>query len=173
MEAIFQFLSESPIILFFIIAALLSFFRGGAKKEEQQQGQPQRKPATDKRKQEVDWKEIFRQEEQPANNFPQDPQAENRSNESRSTSVSRSEVDADIGNASNELQERYDRIQERKKQAMKKAGGMDGSPIARSENARVSKPKIRLDFSSVSRDEAVKGVVWAEILGKPKGRRRQ
>ncbi|RKL68672.1 hypothetical protein CR203_01060 [Salipaludibacillus neizhouensis] len=170
MEGIFQLLQESPLILFFIIAALISFFRGSAKKNAPEQGQSQHKSETDNRKQEVDWKDIFRQEERSADNYPQERQAEDHSNDSDSRSASLSEVDAEIGTASHELQERYNRLQERKKQAMKRAGEVDDSAIGRPGNVR--SPKVRLDFSRVSGNDAVKGVIWAEILGKPKGRRR-
>lgn len=179
MEGLFQFFAESPFILFIIIAALLGFFRSGNAGKEQQQRQPQRgqqgqqRSAPDKQEQKIDWKEIFQQESRPTEPQPTASRSQDMAEETSSNEVSLSrQTDAEIHNASTELQERYEKLQERQEQAKRRTASLDNSPYARKDNIQKTKPKVQLDFSNISRDEAVKGVVWAEILGKPKGFRR-
>ncbi|PYZ94248.1 hypothetical protein CR194_01540 [Salipaludibacillus keqinensis] len=190
MEGLFNLLIESPLLIFFIIAAILSFVRsrGGDDQEKQsgkpsnqgrpsQQRQPQQRSRTDQdREQEVDWRDIFRQEERPTQPQPTVYRTE-RSEEAREKAEAAVEslprdAEKELNKSNRELHERYERIQERKKQAMDLSGEIAGSPIAQKDLTMQRKPKIRLDFSNISRDEAVKGVIWSEILGKPKSRRK-
>ena len=178
MEGLFNLISESPLLLFFIIAAIISFVRGrgGKPQEKESGGQPksqgrptQQRQQTEQRgssEQEVDWKDLFRQEQRPTE--PQ-PSASNQSrSESTVLSIPR-DAEKELIRSNEELQERYEWVETQKKRAKEKGHIIENSPITRND---LTKEKVHLDFSHVSKNEAIKGVIWAEILGKPKARRK-
>ena len=172
MAGIITLLFESPLLLFFLIAALLSFFQGKGK--EQKTGQ-NRRPQSGQEQQpdEINWEDIFRQEEpqteQEPVSKPQNSSQDQRDGVDRRTTAEK-ESDPNT-HMSDEWQRRYREIERRKREAAKSQAKISQSPIEMGDLAAPKKPKISLDFSHVSRDEAVKGVIWAEILGKPKSRR--
>ncbi|SER70559.1 hypothetical protein [Salipaludibacillus aurantiacus] len=180
MEGLFNLLLESPLLLFFIIAAILSFIQGrgrGAEEENKgprrpQQQRDQSPPEPARRENEVDWKDIFRQEERPTQPQPTVTRGgENQREAERRVSSLPRDAEQELSKSNRELHERYEKIQSRKKRASEQAGKIDNSPIFEGDLTR-RKEKVRLDFSNVSREEAVKGVIWSEILGKPKARRK-
>jgi len=173
MEGLFNLISESPLLLFFIIAAIVSFLRGkGGKQEEKESGQPsqrgssQPKQQTGQREREVDWKDIFQQETRPTQ--PQPSASRQSRSESTVPSLAK-DVEKELSRSSNELQERYEQVERQQKRAIEKGHIIEDSPITRND---LTKNKVHLDFSHVSKNEAIKGVIWSEILGKPKARRK-
>ncbi|WP_096188353.1 hypothetical protein [Evansella halocellulosilytica] len=168
-----QGLLENPLILFFIIAAILSFFQGlgGNKKQENKRpNRPQNRPAEtgqSHREEEVDWREIFKQETQTVEErreTTRQPSAENSSPLSR-------DGEKELNKTNEELLERYENLKKRKQEAKRNASKIENSPIQNSDLTKNRKSKVELDFSSISRDEAVKGIIWSEILGKPRSRK--
>ncbi|UCZ54495.1 hypothetical protein LGQ02_06960 [Bacillus shivajii] len=167
-----QGLLDNPLILFFIIAAILSFFQGlgGDKKQEDKRpNRPQNRPQQSghqQKEEEVDWREIFKQEQ---------PSVEERHEKTRQPTVERESVSKhepakELEKANNDLSDRYEALKKRKEEALKQVKKVDKSPITEGDITKKTS-KVELDFSKVSRDEAIKGIVWSEILGKPRSRR--
>ncbi|WP_280768505.1 hypothetical protein [Salipaludibacillus daqingensis] len=190
MEGLFNLIAESPLLLFFVIAAIISFLRsrGGEEEQKKQSGQPQtrqERPSQQKQQtqqrgskdQEVDWKDIFRQETRPTEPQPSasrsNRQYETRGQSEPTVSSLPRGAEEELKRSKSELNERYERIQKQKQKAIEKGSLTDNSPITNNDLTLQKKDKIKLDFSKISRDEAVKGVIWSEILGKPKSRRKQ
>ncbi|MCR6110385.1 hypothetical protein HXA35_08585 [Bacillus sp. A301a_S52] len=184
MEGLFNLLLESPIFLFIIIAAIMSFLRGNKQDEKQTrrqrpQGQQQRRtPSQSEEEQEVDWRDIFRQEERPTEpqsteSWSNRERSENKSYSEPTVSSLPQEAENELSKTNRELHERYERIKKRQEQAAKQVGEIGDSPIMQGDLTRsAAKPKVQLNFSHISREEAIKGIVWSEILAKPKARRR-
>ncbi|AOM82587.1 hypothetical protein [Salisediminibacterium beveridgei] len=164
MAGIITLLFESPLLLFFLIAAILSFFQSKGKEQRKQNERQPKREETEV--DEIDWRDIFRQEETTEQKAPkQEPVPPRYDADDRRTD---SEKAKDSGTQmSDKWQQQYRELEKKKRQAAKSASKVSDSPIEMGEIARTKKPKIALDFSQVSRDEAVKGVIWAEILGKP------
>lgn len=160
----------------------MSFLRGNKQEEKQTRRQrPQghqqqrRTPSQSEEEQEVDWRDIFRQEERPTE--PQSTVSRTNSENKRSAEPTVSslpqEAEKELSKTSRELHERYEKVKKRQERAKKEAGEIGDSPIMQGDLTRsAAKPKVQLNFSHISREEAIKGVVWSEILGKPKARRR-
>lgn len=166
MAGIITLLFESPLLLFFLIAAILSFFQSRGKSDKQQEQPRQRQPGQEKAEvDEIDWRDIFRQEEKTTEAPKQQPVKTQTPDNDRRTD---SEKAKDSGTQmSEQWQQQYRELEKKKRQAAKSAARVSDSPIEMGEISKPKKPKIMLDFSEVSRDEAVKGVIWSEILGKP------
>jgi hypothetical protein len=184
MEGLFEAILGNPLLLFFIIAALLSFFQGLGGKNDQGRGQgqgqgPQQQEhrRAETQEDEIDWREIFRQEQFPDQEHPTErqPRAGSGSTQSQipaedSVAV-KTEAEKERNKANRELYEKYERAKQRKEQVAKDIGEIGDSPIMQGEIRDVIKPKIALNFSKVSREEVIKGVVWSEILSRPKSGR--
>ncbi|PYZ98688.1 hypothetical protein CR205_08955 [Alteribacter lacisalsi] len=188
MEGLFRMIAENPFILLPIIFVLMSIFGGiGAANKEQGDGpQRPRQPSPDSRQQgrnedEVSWRDIILQDSQDASPTERQPRAEsgtyreprslNEKNQpSRDTYAAESRGRAELAESNDDLSEQYSEMKARKKEAERRAKKLGhDSPILQKEQ-RSKKSRIELDFSRVSREDAVKGVVWSEILGPPKGR---
>lgn len=179
MDGIFNLFLNNPLILFIVIAVLLSLFRGsgGAQQEQkrpQQRRQPQqsgqqRQPSQSgerSNEDQVDWKDIFKQEQPPTERQP----TVRRTPKSEQNEVPEN-VQAELSKANEGLQEQYEKVRERKRRARESAGKIQDSPIARGDVTKSSGSDVQLDFSKITREDAIKGIVWSEILGKPKARR--
>lgn len=167
---IITLLFESPLLLFFLIAAILSFFQN--KNKEQKKNQENRQPRQkEEEADEVDWRDIFRQEAPKPEAPEQKPAQSPAAQDDRRTTYQKEQQDPTV-KMNEKWQERYQELDERKRKAAKSAAKLGDSPIETGDITAKKKPKIALDFSTVSRDEAVKGVIWAEILGKPKSMRK-
>ncbi|MBU9722503.1 MULTISPECIES: hypothetical protein [Bacillaceae] len=172
----FDLIANNPLLLFFVIAALLSFFQGmgGKKQEEKSRGPRPGQPTTSQGQEEVDWREIFRQEHAPTehDNENQRPSPSNTSmGENSSTSLNTASRETEIEKANRELQERYEKVKKKKAKAIERLEKSQGSPILSNDITKSPNTKVQLDFKNISREEAIKGIIWAEVLGKPKAKR--
>ncbi|WP_416149316.1 hypothetical protein ACM26V_24205 [Salipaludibacillus sp. HK11] len=174
MEGLFELITESPLLLFFIIAAIISFFRSrGGEQQEKQSGEPSQERQSSQPKQQtrkqgspdigVDWKDIFRQETDPTE---RQPSASRQSRSESPVSSFPNDAEEELNQSNRELHERYERIKNQKESTI------ETSPIFNNDLTLQKKDKINLDFSQVSKNDAIKGVIWSEILGKPKARRK-
>ncbi|TMW73859.1 hypothetical protein [Alteribacter natronophilus] len=192
MEGLIRMIAENPFILLPLIFILLSIFGGigNANRDEgggQQRQRPQRQPARDSRdnrnnrgEDEVSWRDIILQESEDTHPTDRQPRAESEMyrterSDSRNT-PSRDEYAADnrgrreLAESNDQLSEQYSEMKARKKEAERRAKKLGSdSPLIEKEPKK--KSRIELDFSEISGEDAVKGVVWSEILGPPKGRR--
>ncbi|QOY36186.1 hypothetical protein AWH56_000365 [Anaerobacillus isosaccharinicus] len=164
MEQLLDLIFGNPLLLFLIIGAFLSFLKRGKEEEAQREtrkpGAPRAQGRPENQRNEVDWREIFQQEAQ-TNSAPQKSREQSYTYTEEQTSM---EV-----NRSRELLEKYEKAKLRKEKAGQKARqSLTNSPIYKDD--LTASNKVSLDFSSISRDEAIKGVVWSEILGKPRAK---
>ncbi|MBB5173941.1 hypothetical protein [Texcoconibacillus texcoconensis] len=170
MEQLINLLFESPLLLFFIVAALLSFFQSGGKSDDRQGPGERRSPQpNDQGEKEIDWREIFRQEEAPPTT--RKPSAERSQPKSPSMGDQEKPDLSNIETVNQELQDRYEEIRRKKEQAAKQAEKIGDSPIIAPDRPKKKRSNVDIDFHSISKNEVVKGVVWSEILERPKGQR--
>ncbi len=162
MEDLLRAITSNPILLFLIIGAILSFLQKG--KEEQAKRETQnRGGSTGEGKQvEIDWQEIFRQEEKT------EPKPSSQTDTTYTYTEERATASMDGINRSNELLEKYEKAKQNKKAAENIGANLKDSPIYK-DDLTASK-EVKLDFSNISKEEAIKGVVWSEILGKPRAK---
>ncbi|RXI99401.1 hypothetical protein DS745_14310 [Anaerobacillus alkaliphilus] len=167
MNQLLELLFANPFLLIIIVGAIFSFLKRGREQEAQRETRrpsaPKAHPVSDESsRNEVDWREIFMQEEaqQPPTRKVQPVQSYSY-NESPSVSE---EVQR-----RNELLEKYE-IAKRNKEAQKqKELSIKDSPVY-SGDLTANKNKINLDFSNLTKEDAIKGVIWSEILGKPRAK---
>ncbi|MBU9712057.1 hypothetical protein [Evansella tamaricis] len=170
MQGLFDLFGNNPLILFFVIAAILSLLQGrGGKKDTTNTSSPRRQTTTTTQRQdEVDWREIFRQEQDPSDQRNQ--QESTAPNTIHSYELD-SSLESEVEKSNRELNERYEQVKKRKERALEQAKTLENSPILNGDISNDSISNVRLDFSKISREEAVKGIIWSEILGKPKSRK--
>ena len=181
MQGLIDTLFGNPLLLFFIIAALFSFFRrAGGGNQEQGKGQntnPPQNRRTTTEQDKVDWREIFTQEQthredggdgphnDPARSYNDDRnQSPIPADESRATTAEK-----ERNQANRDLYDKYEKAKQRK-EVFKNPEEIGASPISDEIRDKI-KPKVSLNFNNISRDEVIKGIVWSEILNKPKSRR--
>ncbi len=162
MEDLLRMITSNPILLFLIIGAILSFLQKG--KEEQGKRETQKRGgAAGKGKQpEIDWQEIFRQEEK------SDPKPTRQTETTYTYTEEHPTASIDGISRSNELLEKYEKAKQNKKAAEIIGKNLKDSPIYKDD--LTNSKEVKLDFSNISREEAIKGVVWSEILGKPRAK---
>ncbi|OIJ16692.1 hypothetical protein BKP37_05535 [Anaerobacillus alkalilacustris] len=162
MEDLLRYITANPFLLFLIIGAILSFFQKGKEQEKKKQPNKTNRPAGTGR-QEVDWREIFRQEIEP-NTVPQKQRKETYTiNDVQEPKHSLDEV-----NQGNKILEKYEQTKRKKETAKRYERKLKDSPI--SQGDITAQNQVKLDFSNISREDAIKGVVWSEILGKPRAK---
>lgn len=153
MEDLLRLITSNPILLFLVIGAILSFLQRGKEQERQRETRKPGAPASnEKRQDEIDWREIFRQESQT------EPAPRKQPEPVQIQEVSRS----------NELLERYEKVKRNRDSQKKSELAAKNSPIYKDDIT--ASERIQLDFSNISKEEAVKGVIWSEILGKPRAK---
>ncbi|WP_216830054.1 hypothetical protein [Alkalihalobacterium elongatum] len=165
---ILDFLLGNIFFVILILGALWNFFsrQAESKKEAEQGKRPQRE-------QEIDWKEIFRQEQAPVERDKPtvarevepsfEPSFEPIHKEVVTTSDRRTEMEK----LRNQLEEKRKKL---KKVEHATNAAISDSPITSNEIGR-KKPKLELDFQNISQQDAMKGIIWSEILGKPRATR--
>ncbi|MFK3937628.1 hypothetical protein ACI2JA_08970 [Alkalihalobacillus sp. NPDC078783] len=172
MEELISTLLGSPLLIFFIIA-IISFLGRmvkGAGQTNQQQGQnqPQQKQEESK---EINWRDIFTQEEAKAEPQPrqQQEQEPDMVTDQYAPSQHREQETTQATNTKNEL---YDRLEEykRRKRESEEQAPKQVQLSATSENRTHSSGRLDLSVGNLSKQDAMKAVVWAEVLGKPRAK---
>lgn len=164
MEDLLSVITGNPVLLFIVIGAILSFLKRGKEKEANKGARKPGSPETEEApKAEIDWREIFRQEDNPK------PVSKSENGQTY-TYTEQSVPSSDSGNnyRGNELLEKYEKAKQNKEAAKRYAPTIDDSPIYKGDIAAQS--EVQLDFSRITKEEAIKGVVWSEILGKPRSK---
>ncbi|WP_078552776.1 hypothetical protein [Bacillus alkalicellulosilyticus] len=155
---IVDFLFNNPFLLILIAIWVFNRFRRQASAQQQQQGQPQKQ--AQRQEQEIDWKEIFRQEE-----FPEQEKPAPRPLQPSPAEILPIEEDRRTS-----LQIERDELRQKQELVNNNifTGGIsDGIKV----NEIGKKPGLALHFNQITNEEAMKGVVWAEVLGKPRAKR--
>ncbi|WP_017728392.1 hypothetical protein [Halalkalibacterium ligniniphilum] len=179
MEALFEFIMANLFFFLLIIGGLYSFFTrmaNGGEEQQKKRGQQQQRPrqgqnnqSPRREEQEIDWREIFRQEaaEPERNPHPQST-AQAERYEFEPPSVGDQELQASI-NKQQALYDRYEEAKEKKQETSRQL-----SDKVSSFDRAISKDKKRdsldLNLNNLSNKEVMKAVVWAEVLGRPRSR---
>jgi hypothetical protein len=170
LEELISTLLGSPLLIFFIIA-IISFLgrmaKGGGQQNQQQgQNQPQQQQEESK---EINWRDIFTQEEVKAEPQPGQQQDSEMVTDQYAPSQHREQETTQAVNGRNEL---YDRLEEykRRKRETEEQAPRQVQVSATSDNRTRSTSHLDISVSNLSKQEAMKAVVWAEVLGKPRSR---
>lgn len=168
MTGFINLLLESPLLLFLILAAIFSFIqsRASSGKEEQQRPRPQQqedgrtqRPSGEGRP-DVDWKDIFFEREE----TKQEPKKEEPQRQAP--------ADPESSKSMTAIQEHYEKVRKRQRRAEESAGKIEDSPIVKGDLTSQAN-QIDLDFKNMSKQDVVKGVVWSEVLGKPRAKQKR
>ncbi|WP_088102518.1 hypothetical protein [Halalkalibacter urbisdiaboli] len=155
LEQIFEFIMSNLFLVVLIVGGLLSFFKRAAQGGEAQQGKQMGWPGREEQQSEVDWKEIFKQEE-PIEQKRQEPEIV------RFEPVETPEVQT-------ENEKLYEQLQEMRKRREQVEDNVEGSKPSKRVNEQ-KRERLDLHLNRLSNKEAMKAVVWAEVLGKPRSR---
>lgn len=163
MEDLLSIVTGNPVLLFIIIGAILSFLKRGKEREANKETRKPGAPETEETPSaEIDWREIFRQEEKP------EPVSKSERGQSYTYTEQSVPSSAAVNNQrGNELLEKYEKAKQNKEAAKIFAHSIEDSPIYKGD---ISQSEVKLDFSRITKEEAIKGVVWSEILGKPRSK---
>lgn len=167
-DNLFQFIMQNLFFFLLIVGGIISILQRARGEEEekkkQQQRQRQRQQGRPQGEQKVDWEEIFRQEGRQGPQKPQPVQAERIPSQVNKATP--------IDERRNEIYEKIEQARKQREKAEKRINRTNDSPIFDGDITK-EKAKLDLDFKNVSAEEAMKGVIWSEILSKPKARRQQ
>lgn len=176
MADLFQLILANPLLLIILIGGLISVFSRMAQSSQQQQGneegqgqaenqqQRQRPVQMEPRRQsgsEIKWEDYF-----PAESAPPVQQG------SRTSETEDSSVSANV----QKQQELYERHKKAKAKAKELQDSLEIGAIAdlggvtESNRDDTKKDGLDMNFNQLSGKEAMRAVVWSEILGPPKGR---
>jgi hypothetical protein len=174
-ESLFDFIFSNLFFVILVIGGIMSFFnrmsRGGEEGEQQNRPgrQPQPPPGQRQQRQEeqVDWREIFKQEQPQARTEQDRPEPRFEERPVSFEPVSQQKEVAEGVDRQQELYDRYERLKDKKREAVNQFERMvPQKPVEGSEK----RSKLDLELNRLSNKEAMKAVVWAEVLGKPRGK---
>lgn len=164
MEGLIEFIFGNLFFVILIAGALWNLFmRNKANEEEQkrqQQKRQQQRRTGGSPQQEVDWKEIFKQERKPVEKAPPAP---------AQPTAYQLEVEQPVS-VSNEYEKQRVEVKRKEREVSKKLEILEQSPILAKEIGKRG-PSLHLDFNNMTGNDVVKGVVWSEVLGKPRAKR--
>ncbi|GAE26973.1 hypothetical protein JCM9140_3083 [Halalkalibacter wakoensis JCM 9140] len=158
LENLLEFIVQNFIFVAVVIGGLISMFgrMAGAGQQQQEKrgnaGERTRQPQT--QDDQVDWRDIFKQEEiEPAS--PGQIQVE-------TTHLDRTD---EIADRQQQIKDQYDQLRKKRKETSYKASEL------RSDTETPSKKGgLDLHLNRLTNEEAMKAVVWAEVLGRPRAR---
>ncbi len=163
MNQLLDLIFANPFLVILIVGAIFSYLKRGNEQEARREARktvPKAEPVSEESNQEVDWREIFRQEE-----APQPPTRKEEPVQSYSYHEQPS-VSEDVQRR-NELLEKYEKAKRNKEAAKQIERKQIQSPVYAGD---LTATKVQLDFSKLTKEDAIKGVIWSEVLGKPRSK---
>lgn len=179
---------SNPLLLFIVIGVLISFFQnsGGQKKRDyRREPTPRSRELTteeveSKEVAEFDWREIFHQETFPFDDWQEETKERKARLEPEPVTPEiyspSNDLDDLLKKSNRELQEKYERLKEDEKLVLDAIDSIQSSETIEqseisSKQKRVKKvEKVKLGFENLSRDDIIRGVIWSEIINKPKSK---
>ncbi|GAE33394.1 hypothetical protein [Halalkalibacter akibai] len=155
-EQLFDFIAQNFIFVAVIIGGIISMLgrlSGAGQGQQEQGGQRTNQQPRRQQEEQVDWREIFKQEERETSK-PIETQQEVYFED---PTVSRQQ----------ELQTQYEEMQRKREKSSRKVKELRKTT---SQNEVYEKRGLDLQLSQLSNREAMKGVVWAEVLGRPRAK---
>lgn len=156
---IIDFIFDNLFFILLIGGAILNFL--GKNKEEQKPNK--KKPTIPKPIQEIDWKQIFEKESEPVE--PKRAQKVEPIELETEPIVIEEMIASPIEEEQNKLLEKQaelKRLEEKLKQVPTRAMAVKELPIRKTGKSY---------FQQITKDEVVRGVIWSEVLGKPRAKR--
>ncbi|WP_227934927.1 hypothetical protein [Alkalihalobacillus deserti] len=162
LDQIFDLITENFIFVALLIGGLISMFgrlTGAGQQQEQRPSRPQRSDAPQQEK--VDWREIFKQEEV-------DPEpVQRRTSTNIEPPTQHVSFEEGVVGRQQELQNQYEEMQRKREVSSRKSKEIRKEA---STSELEKKDKLDLHLNNLSNKEAMKAVVWAEVLGPPRSR---
>lgn len=176
MDAFIEFLLGNIFFLFIAAAGIYSLFNRGRQRTEDDGSQ--NKPVSGQPKRtgsgKIDWESIFQQEKPEERRSPQGERPTKPVPEAEGEFVRGQSTDPASGRTA-QYYEKMEQAKKRRSEADKKPTD-DTSPIFNQalDNTRSSQSigsSSKVSFSSPSHEDAKNGIIWSEILGKPRSQR--
>ncbi|MFC0558037.1 hypothetical protein [Halalkalibacter alkalisediminis] len=163
LEQIFDLIANNFIFVAVVIGGLISMFGrlagAGQQQQEQRQNRPQRAGQPQQQQETVDWREIFKQEEI-------EPEPTEKRASTRVETTQQASFEEGIVSRQQELQNQYEEMQRKREVSSRKNREIRKETVDLLEK----KDKLDLHLNHLSNKEAMKAVVWAEVLGRPRSR---
>ncbi|MCD8501252.1 MAG: hypothetical protein LRY71_05670 [Bacillaceae bacterium] len=154
MRDLLDIILGNSFLMVVIIGAIFKFLKAKGEAEETQKKASEKAQPNQKKKDEVDWKQIFGLEEVfEEQKVPEKPKTKKESSPK----------------LTNQYIEKYDEVKRQNRGTKKKEN--DQSPIYKDDITK-AKNELDIDFSKITKHDAMKGVIWAEVLGKPRAKNR-
>ncbi|WP_332690908.1 hypothetical protein [Halalkalibacter lacteus] len=163
LEDLFTFIADNFIFVAVIVGGIISMLGrlagGGQQQQDQRSGRQSQRPSQP-REEKVDWREIFKQEEMESEREP------SRHSPNTETAPVIVTAESDQVKRQQELQDRYDELRQKREKITRKGREL------RDEAPSLDKDREQLDLglNRLSNKEAMKAVVWSEVLGRPRAR---
>ncbi|SDI85658.1 hypothetical protein [Alteribacillus bidgolensis] len=169
MEAIFELLMNNFLFIALLIGGLISVFNRNKQQEEANKKTKQE----DTNRKEIDWKTIFQQESDP-NDVPGQRRPTKPVPEAEAELVK--PENQEISKKHEQYKERIEELRKKRETAEEKMKNIEASPVFEEgigdvPIAQQSGNISRSRFATISRKEAINGIIWSEILSEPKARR--
>ncbi|MCM3761506.1 hypothetical protein M3212_11995 [Alkalihalobacillus oceani] len=172
MENLLEFIFNNIFLVLIIIGGIISFLNrlGGNQNEQQRQkSRPQQRSGRPQQGQgKIDWREIFQQEEaepeRPRRSTYAGPDGLGEEQPRQTAEVQFESPVAEIEEEQRQLKKRYEEARRRQQRAAESARNSQQTPQRANE-------KLDLQLNRLSNNEAMKAVVWAEVLGQPRARK--
>ncbi len=139
----------------------------GNSEERPERPQRQQQAGEVQQEERVDWREIFKQE-QPPSPEPEraQPTFEERPKPVSFEPINQREEVSGVVDRQQELHDRYEGLKNKRNDRILAARNEIGS----STDKERSSSKLDLELNRLSNKEAMKAIVFAEVLGKPRGK---
>ncbi|MCM3712829.1 hypothetical protein M3202_01925 [Alkalihalobacillus oceani] len=171
MENLLSLIFENIFLVLIIIGGIISFLGrlGGNQNEQQRQKsrpQQQRSGRPQQGQGKIDWREIFQQEEakpeRPRRSTYAGPSGLEEEQPRQTAEVQFESPIAEIEEEQRQLKKRYEEARRRQQRAAEAARSSEQTP---------QNGQLDLQLNRLSNNEAMKAVVWAEVLGQPRARK--
>ncbi|WP_332632156.1 hypothetical protein [Halalkalibacter flavus] len=161
LESLLEFIAQNFIFVAVIVGGLISMLgrmTGAGQQHQDNRGAGQRqRPPQQPQEEKVDWREIFKQEEM-------EPERGRNRQEPKVEQVQVT-VPSEREQLQQEIQNRYDELRQKRE----KASQRDREVRSETEVTHHS-DGLDLGLNRLSNKEAMKAVVWSEVLGRPRAR---
>lgn len=163
MDQLINLFLSNPLFIIIGIFALISFMSriskaGQTNQRQEQQGQ--REPNKEE-PQKIDWRDIFNQEEEKA-----EPSPVRQEQVEPSSYAPLQHQESEVRN---DLYDRLEEMKTKKREAQERVSRQKQAVSAK--QTQSSSSELSLNFKNVTGKEAMKAVVWAEVLGSPRSRK--
>lgn len=153
MGDLLELILGNSFLMIVIIGAIFKFLQAKGGAEETAKKANETTQQAKRKKDEVDWKQIFGLEEN------------TEVKEAKKTKIKKESPRKNV----NQYMEKYEEV--RRKELNTKRKENHQSPIYKDDITK-SKNGLDIDFANITKHEAMKGVIWAEVLGKPRAKNR-